>query len=182
MITKTVHVAAGTMPALREYVPPNESVRARWEGTHRNGGGVTDVVVGTTENSLVFHAESARFGLLPREHVSSVESHVETRVRYGLDDHRLYVAGGVALAVVTFVGAVVASPWLLSLILLAGTCAGLWLVERGWRHRESYDGFRRLESDVELVVVRTDAGDHHEFQFPADERAGAEIGTFVRAE
>lgn len=170
------------MPTLTDFVSPEESLLVRWEGTHRDGDGTTDVAVGTTDRSLVFCSEAGRFGVLPREHVSAVESRPETRVEYDLEDYRLFVGAGVTLAAVTFLGAVLASSGLLALGWLSLTVAGLWLAEHGWTNREAYDGVRRLESEVERVVVRTDAGDRHEFRFPAGDRAGAQLSRFVRAE
>lgn len=170
------------MSTLRDFVSAEESVLVRWEGTYREGNGVTDVAVGTTDRCLVFCSETDSFGVLPREHVSSVESQVESRVEYDLEDYRLVVGGGGALAATTFLGAVLAPSGLVALGLLLFTVSGLWLAEYGWQNREEYDGVERLESEIERVVVRTDAGDRHEFRFPAEDRAGAELSKFVRAD
>lgn len=170
------------MPALTDFVSAEESVLVRWEGTLRDRGDARDVVVGTTDRSLVFCSETGRVGVFPREHVSSVECRTTTLVEYDFEDYRLFVGGGAALSVATFVGGILTSSGLLALLLLLGTGAGLWLVEHGWRNREAYDGVERFETEVEAVVVHTDAGERLEFLFPADAGAGTELGQFVRSE
>lgn len=169
------------MSTLTDFVSTEDSVPVRWEGTLRDSGGATDVVLGTTDDSLVFYSENGRFGLFPREHVSSVESEANTVVEYDVDDYRLFVGAGAFLSVVTFFGGILTSSGGLALVLLLTAAAGLWLVEHGWRNRGEYEGFRRQESDVERVVVHTDAGVRTEFLFPAEARAGPEISRFLRA-
>jgi len=168
------------MSTLTDYVSPEESVLVRWEGSLRDHGGSEEVVVGTTDRCVVFCSETGRFGVLPREHVSAVESSVLTRVQYDLEDYRLVMGGGAGLAVTSFLGGVLAPSAILALVLLLFTGGGLWLVEYGWRNREDYDGVDRVESEVEELVVHTDAGTSQTFVFPADDRAGAELSRFVR--
>lgn len=168
------------MSTLTDFVSPDESVLVRWEGTLLDGVN-EDVVLGTTDDSVVFCSETGRFGLFPRDHVSSVESEAETVVDYDFEDYRLFVGGGALLFVTTFVAGILVSSGLLALVLLLAATGGLWLVEHGWRNRERYDGLERRVSEVERVVVHTDAGVRTEFLFPAEDRIGAELSKFVRS-
>lgn len=168
------------MSTLTDFVSAEESVLVRWEGTLRDDGAGTDVVLGTTDSSLVYCSDAGEFGLYPRDHVSAVESETVTVVEYGFEDHRLALGGGAVLSVGGFLGGILVSSGLLALLLLLVATGGLWLVERGWRHRDEFDGFDRTESEVERVVVHTDAGVTRTFTFPAETRAGAELSRFVR--
>lgn len=153
----------------------------RWEGAIRDASGETDVVVGTTDRCVVYCSDGGRFGLLPREHVSAVESETARIVEYDLQDYRLVVVVGAILAASGFLGGVLAASGLLSLVLLLAASGGLWLAEHGWRHREAYDGVGRRVADVERVVLHADGGARTEFLFPADARAGADLSRFVRS-
>lgn len=170
------------MSTLSDFVSAEESVLVRWEGILRDGGTSTDVVLGTTDRCVVFCSETGHFGLFPREHVSSVESRIETVAAYDLEDYRLFVGGGAALSIITFLGGIVTASGMLALVLFLLTCGGLWLIEHGWRNREAYDGLERQLSQIEQVVLHTDAGTRTEFHFPAEARAGAELTRFVRSE
>lgn len=170
------------MSTTTDVVSADESMLARWEGTLRVDGRSTDAVLGTTDHCVVFRSETGRFGLFPRDHVSAVESESGTVVEYDLEDYRLFVGGGALLSTTAFIGGVLVSSGLLSLVLLLIVPGGLWLIEHGWRNRDEYDGVERSVSDVERVVVHTDGGVRTEFLFPADVRAGAELGRFVRSE
>lgn len=169
------------MSTLTDFVSEEESVLVRWEGSIRDGGRPADVVLGTTDDSVVFCSESGRFGLFPRAHVSAVECETGTVVEYDLVDYRLFVGGGALLSVTTFLGGILVTSGLASLVLLLTATVGLWLIEHGWRNRERYGVLDRRVAEVERVVVNTDAGVRTEFQFPAEADAGTELGRFVGA-
>lgn len=168
------------MATLTDFVTAEDSVVVRWEGRLRDRVDAEDVVLGTTDGSLVYCSETGRLGALPRDHVAAVESEVRTEVEYDLEDYRLIVGGGAALAAASFLLAVLAPSGWVALVLLVGTAAGLWAVEHGWRNREDYDGFGRRETEVERVVVTVDDGSRREFRFPTGDRAGAQLSRFVQ--
>lgn len=170
------------MPTLTDFVPAEESVLVRWEGALRDGNGSEEVVLGTTDHSLVFCSETGRFGVYPRDHVSAVESRVRTETRYDGVDYRLVVGGGSVLTVAAFAGAVVVNSSALALALVLVAAAGVWVADHGWRNREAFDGIERTESKVERVTVRTDDGVRREFVFPVEDRAAARLGEFVQSE
>jgi len=168
------------MPSLSDSVEPDESVRVSWEGSLREDARQEQVALGTTDRCLVFRSESGRIGTIPREHVSSVESRVETRVDYVGNDYRLMVGGGGGAAALALLAALASGSGLLALVLTALAVGSLWLAEHGWRNREQFDGIDRVESTVELVTVRTSDGTRREFVIPVENRAGARINEFVR--
>jgi hypothetical protein len=167
------------MSTVTEFGTTEEAGVERWTGTIRDRGTGRNVVLETDGGSVRFQTASGRSATVPGEHVSAVESAVRTSVEYDLEDYRLVVGGGAAVAALAFVGAVLAASSLLTLALVLVVGAGLWTVEYGWRNRESYDGFDWEANEVECVVLYTDAGQWWEFRFPVEDRAGDELRRFV---
>lgn len=161
-------------------IPGDESMVHRWEGALRSDVGREAVVLGATEKCLVFRSDGGQYGVLRYEHVSAVDSRVRTDVGYDGLDWRAVVGGGTALAMLAFLGAVIA-PWSsLALVLVVIAVVGVWLVEHGWHNRETYDGFERIEAEVEHVTVRSADGTSREFVFPGDDEVGQQLVALVR--
>ena len=178
-------VVPGAEPGVRldgvsVEIPDDELIIHRWEGMLRGESGREAVVLATTGECLVFRSEGGRSGVLRYEHVGAVESRMQADVGYDGVDWRAVVGGGAALATLSFLGAVLA-PWSsLALLLVVIAVAGVWLVEHGWHNRETYDGFERIEAEVEHVTVRSADGTTREFVFPGDERVGERLVALVR--
>lgn len=177
-------VVPGAEPGVRldgvsVEIPDDESIIHRWEGMLRGESGREPVVLATTGECLVFRSEGGRFGVLRHEQVSAVESRVQADVGYDGVDWRAVVGGGGALAVLAFLAAVLV-PWSwLALVLVVVAVAGVWLIEHGWRNRETYDGFERIEAEVEHVTVRSADETRREFVFPGDDEVGRRIAALV---
>ena len=178
-------VVTGAEPGVRldgvsVEIPDDEPIIYQWEGMLRGDSGREAVVLATTGECLVFRSDGGRFGVLRHEHVSAVESRIQADVGYDGVDWRAVVGGGGALAVLAFLAAVLA-PWSwLALLLVVIAVVGLWLIEHGWRNRETYDGFERIEAEVEHVTLRSADETTREFVFPGDEGVGQRLVALVR--
>lgn len=167
------------MSTVTDVRSAEEAVGDRWTGTILDAGASREVVLETTGDCVTYRSATGRSGTVPSDHVSVVESEVRTSVEYRLQDHRVVVGAGAGLAALAFAGAVLATSALLTLGLVVLTSGGLWTAERGWRNRDEYDGFERRTSEVERVVLYTDAGRRLEFRFPVEDDAGADLRRFV---
>ena len=178
-------VVPGAEPGVRldgvsVEIPDGESIIHRWVGMLRGDSGREAVVLAVTGECLVFRSEGGRSGVLRHKHVSAVEARMRADVGYDGVDWRAVVGGGAALAALSFLGAVLV-PWSsLALVLVVVAVAGVWLIEHGWHNRETYDGFERIEAEVEHVTVRSADGTTREFVFSGDEGVGERLVALVR--
>ena len=161
---------------------PDDPVRVRWDGELRNGNGNEDVVLGTTDECVVFRSASGRLGTFPREHISSVESRLWTETRYEGSDYRLLVGGGAVLSTLAFMAAIVTTSGLLAFSLVLVAVGALRVADFGWKHRDEYDGIERIETDVERVTIHSNGGVHRQFALPVEYQVGARLSAFVRGE